>query len=51
MIVLLKILTVVVQESPGVPAGDEAAVGHVPLSTQGAEGQGPAHGCREEDQV
>lgn len=40
-----------VQESPGVPEGNEAAAGHVPLSTEGAEGQSPAHGCREEVQV
>lgn len=36
---------VTVQESAGVPEGDEAAAGHVPLSTEGAEGQSPAHGC------
>ena len=32
------------QESPGVPERDEAAAGHVPLSAQGAEGQGAADG-------
>lgn len=49
--VVINTLTLTVQEGPGVPEGDEAAVGHVPLSTKGAEGQSPAHGCREEDQV
>lgn len=40
--------TVSVQESPGVPERDEAAAGHVPLSTQRAEGQSATNGCREE---
>lgn len=47
--VVLMILDV--QESPGVPEGDEATARHVSLSTQGAEGQSPAHGCREKGQV
>lgn len=49
--VLLKTLTLTVQESPGVSEGDEAATGHVPVSTKGAEGQSPAHGSREEVKV
>lgn len=51
MVFLTTPLTLTVQESPGVPEGDEAAAGHVPLGTKGAEGQSPAHGCREEVQV
>lgn len=39
------------QESPGVAEGDEAAAGHVPLGAEGAEGQSPADGRREEVQV
>lgn len=49
--VVINTLFLNVQESTGVPERDEAAVGHVSLSTQGAEGQSPAHGCREEGQV
>ena len=45
MMVMVMMLMLWLQESPGVPERDEAAAGHVPLSTQGAEGQSPAHGC------
>lgn len=52
MIILVRtLLSLTVQESPGVPEGDEAAARHVSLSTKGAEGQSPAHGCGEEVQV
>lgn len=44
-------LPFILQESPGVPERDETAAGHVPLSTEGAEGQSPTHGRREESQV